>query len=79
MKKVREAKQNKKGMGFLGDVLKSGAKMVKNEVVNRIPLPSVIKDPVSGVLDKGIDYGVNKTGLGMKRKYTKKGSALNLP
>jgi hypothetical protein len=80
MKKVRAAKQNKKGMGFLGDVLKSGAKMVKNEIVNRVPLPSIIKDPVSGVLDKGIDYGISKTGLGVvKRKYNKRGAALNLP
>jgi hypothetical protein len=76
MKKVRDAK---KGKGFLGDVLKSGAKMVKNEVVNRVPLPSFIKEPVSGVLDKGIDYGVSKTGLGVKRKYNKRGAALNLP
>ena len=77
MKKVREAK---KGKGFMGDVLKGGTKFLKNELLNKAPLPSFIKDPVSNLADKGIDMAVSKTGLGLKRKYNKKkGAALLLP
>ena len=76
MAKVRAAK----GKGLLGNLVSSGAKMLKNEVVNRVPLPNFIKDPVSNLADKGIDMAVSKTGLGLKRKYNKKkGAALLLP
>jgi hypothetical protein len=67
----------KKGSGFMGNLLSSGTKMLKNELLNKAPLPSFIKDPVSGALDKGIDYGVSKTGLGMRRR--RKGGALIAP
>ena len=75
MSKVRAAK---KGKGFMGDVLKGGTKFLKNEVLNRAPLPSFIKDPVSNLADKGIDMVVNKTGLGLKKRG-RKGGALLLP
>ena len=78
MAMVRSKK--KSGKGFLGDLLKSGVKMAKNELIDKAPLPSFIKSPVSNILDKGIDYGVGKTGLGVKKpRKNKKGTALGLP
>jgi hypothetical protein len=81
MKQFMEMVRSKKksGKGFLGDLIKSGVKMAKNEVINRVPLPSFVKDPLSNLADKGIDYGVGKTGLGVKKPRKKKGTALGLP
>ena len=73
MKRVRAAK---KGKGFLGDVLSSGTKMLKNKLIDKAPLPGFLKDPLSGLADKGIDMVVKKTGLGRKRKC---GAALGMP
>ena len=46
-------------------------KLLKNEVINRVPAPSFIKEPVSNLLDKGVDLAVNKTGLGLKKNRKK--------
>jgi hypothetical protein len=79
MKYVREQKKNKQGQGFFGDVARGGLKLLKNEVINRVPVPSFIKEPVSNLLDKGVDLAVNKTGLGLKKNRKRKGGALLLP
>ena len=76
MAKIRSKK--KTGKGFFGDVISSGTKMLKNELINKVPIPDFIKEPVRNLADKGIDYGVSKSGLGIKRR-TKKGAALMLP
>ena len=59
----------KKGRGIFGDV----AKFVGNKALDYAPIPGIARDVGKHVLD----YGVNKSGIGMKRK--KKGAALNLP
>ena len=80
MKIFVEKNSKKKGDGFLGDIVRGGTKFLKNEVINRAPLPSFIKEPISNLADKGIDMVVNKTGLGLKKRKNKKsGGALNLP
>jgi hypothetical protein len=80
MKYVREQKKSKQGKGIFGDALKGGLKFVKNEALNRAPLPQFLKEPVSGLADKGIDMAVSITGLGLKKRGRKpKGGALNLP
>jgi hypothetical protein len=76
MEMVRSKKKGKKGTGFMGNLLSSGTKMLKNELLNKAPLPGFIKDPLSNLADKGIDMAVKKTGLGMRKK---KGAALGMP
>lgn len=74
--------KKKLGDGLFGDVLKGGTKLLKNEVLNRAPLPSFIKEPISNVADKGIDLAVGKTGLGLKSRGRPKknlGGALLVP
>jgi len=61
--------KKKGGKGFFGNILKS----VGNAAVDYIPAPGFVKD----IAKKGVEYGVGKTGLGMKRKV--KGSALGMP
>jgi len=73
MQKVRASK---KGKGFMGNLLSSGTKFLKNELLNKAPLPGFIKDPLSGLADKGIDMVVKKSGLGRRKKY---GTALGIP
>jgi hypothetical protein len=68
MSKVRSCK--KSGKGFMGDVLKN----VGKTALSYAPLPNVVKN----VGEHVIDYGVSKSGLGL-RKRTKKGNALLLP
>lgn len=77
MEKVRSAKKkNKKGDGFFGDVLKS----VGKTALSHLPVPDYAKNIVNDVGSKVIDYGVSKTGLGLKKnKKNKYGSALLLP
>jgi hypothetical protein len=74
-------RNKKKGSGFFGDIIKSGVKLAKDEVVGKLPIPEFVKAPVMGLADKGIDVVIDKTGLGVKKKrvYKKKGAALNLP
>ena len=73
MKMVRSKKKNNKaGTGLFGDILKT----VGKTALQYAPVPSFAKD----VGDQIIDFGVGKTGLGVKKqKKTKKGAALNLP
>ena len=73
MKMVRSKKKNNKaGTGLFGDILKT----VGKTALQHAPIPSFAKD----IGDQVIDFGVGKTGLGVKKqKKTKKGAALNLP
>lgn len=78
MEKVRSAKKkNKKGDGFFGDVLKS----VGKTALSHLPVPDFAKPLVNDIGSQVIDYGVGKTGLGLKKnkKKNKYGSALLLP
>ena len=68
---VRAGKKGKKGDGFMGDVLKS----VGKTALSYAPVPSFVKN----VGEHVIDYGVKKTGLGLKKRKNKYGSALLLP
>ncbi len=54
------------GKGIFGDVLKT----VGREVVNLAPVPEVVKS----IGKMGVDYGVDKTGLGVKKRRVKKGN-----
>jgi hypothetical protein len=67
MSKVRASK---KGKGFMGDVLKN----VGKTALSYAPLPNIVKN----VGEHVIDYGVNKSGLGLKKRG-RKGGALLLP
>jgi hypothetical protein len=59
----------KKGKGLFGDV----AKFVGNKALDYAPVPGIARDVGKHVLN----YGVDKSGLGMRKK--KYGCALNLP
>lgn len=70
MEKVRAAKKMKSGKGFMGDVLKN----VGKTALSYAPLPNIVKN----VGEHVVDYGVNKSGLGLKKRG-RKGGALMLP
>ena len=79
MEWVRSQKKLKKtGSGWMGDTLKSVGKFALKEGLNLIPAPKFVKDVAGNVGEKVIDFGVGKTGLGM-RKRKKCGGALLLP
>lgn len=73
MKMVRSKKKKGKkgGDGFLGDVIKS----VGKTALSYAPVPTLAKNIGEHVLD----YGVGKSGLGLKKFKRKYGSALLLP
>jgi len=77
MASIRAKKKN--GKGFLGDIIKSGVKLAKDEIINIAPIPNFIKEPVKSLANNAVDTVVDKTGLGVKKKRAKKGAALNLP
>jgi hypothetical protein len=72
MKMVRSKKGKKKGGdGFMGDVIKS----VGKTALSYAPVPTLAKNIGEHILD----YGVGKSGLGLKKFKKKYGSALLLP
>jgi hypothetical protein len=44
-------RNKKKGSGFLGDLIKSGVKLAKDEVVGKLPVPEFLKEPIKGLAD----------------------------